>query len=210
MDQATPSPESPLVAADLDRAPKQRRCTADYRWTQPKVTAFLEALSRCGRVAEAGRAAGMSGTSAYRLRARMGSPRFDATFEGARRSGIRARAAASRAKAQRVRSRWEGLGIAELAARERAFAQAQAMGAQGDALASQGDALTSQSDYRLAQGYARPPQGAGLPPQGAGFSHKVTEFVPGPCNTRSMSRPAELRSALAHGPRPTPKERDGP
>lgn len=116
----TPARDTLASAAAPPRARKPRRCTADYRWTQPKVIAFLEALSKCGRVAEAARAVGMSRTSAYRLRVRMASARFDAAFEGARRSGIRARAAASRERlAAAARSPWEGASLSELAARAR-------------------------------------------------------------------------------------------
>ncbi len=115
----TPARDTLASAAAPPRARKPRRCTADYRWTQPKVIAFLEALSKCGRVAEAARAVGMSRTSAYRLRVRMASARFDAAFEGARRSGIRARAAASRERLAAARSPWEGASLSELAARAR-------------------------------------------------------------------------------------------
>ena len=128
-------------------AAQPRKCTADYRWTQPKVIAFLEALSKCGKVAEAARMVGMSRTSAYRLRARMASPRFDAAFEGARRSGIRARAAASRARlAEAARSQWEGPGIGAMVARERALAQSHTPPVQGDMSASQGGAAAAQGD----------------------------------------------------------------
>ena len=152
MDHCSPSTAAP-------RAAKPRRSTPDYRWTQPKVLAFLEALAKCGKVAEAARAVGMSGTSAYRLRARMASARFDAAFEGARRSGIRARAEASRARQREVaaaasRSPWNGPGIAAMVARERAFAQGESPGAQGAAFAAQGAAP-------VAQGGAPGPQGDG-------------------------------------------------
>jgi transposase len=116
MEHSTTSP------ASLPAPRKARQCTADYRWTQPKVIAFLEALAQCGKVADAARTVGMSRTSAYRLRARMASARFDAAFEGARRKGIRARAAASRERlAAAARSKWAGASLAELVARERAL-----------------------------------------------------------------------------------------
>ena len=50
-----------------------RRTNADYRWTKPKLLAFLQALARTGSVAQAARGVGMSRQSAYRLRARMGA-----------------------------------------------------------------------------------------------------------------------------------------
>lgn len=156
MDHTAPAPDSPAAQS---RARTPRRCNADYRWTEPKVIAFLEALSRCGKVAEAARAVGMSDTSAYRLRARMGSARFDAAFEGARRNGIRARIAASRARLAAPSSPWDGLGIAQLAARERACAQGKTLAAQGAGLPGQGGGL--------------PSQGGGLPGQGAAFARKV-------------------------------------
>lgn len=142
IDPAAASPAlSGVCAAPAPRRP--RRSTADYRWTQPKVLAFLEALAKCGRVTEAARAVGMSGTSAYRLRARMASARFDAAFEGARRSGIRARAEASRARQREAaaaasRSPWNGPGIAAMVARERAFALGESPDAQGAASVPQG------------------------------------------------------------------------
>lgn len=120
-------------------ARKLRRRNADYRWTVPKVTAFLEALSRCGRVAEAARAVGMSRQAAYKLRARLDGPRFRAAFEGARRTGIKARAEASRAAA---RSPWEGPGLAALDH----LRQGDGAGAQGDTARAQGDAPCRQCD----------------------------------------------------------------
>ena len=161
------------------------RTNADYRWTVAKAAAFLDALALCGKVAEAARSVGMSGTSAYRLRLAMASARFDAAFEGARRSGIRARAAASRerqktAAAAAARSPWAGPGLADLVARERRLAQGDASGAQGAALDGQGGGLG-------AQGAASDAQGDALGAQGGGLARKVTENTPGPCNTRSMS-----------------------
>ena len=57
-----------------------RRCNADYRWTGPKVVAFLKGLALTGSVAEAARRVGMSRQSAYRLRARRG-PQFAAVWD---------------------------------------------------------------------------------------------------------------------------------
>ena len=48
-----------------------RRRNADYRWTKPKILAFLRALGESGSVTAAARAVGMSRQSAYRLRQRI-------------------------------------------------------------------------------------------------------------------------------------------
>lgn len=175
MDPIASPPEPPATAASAAPAPK-RRCNADYRWTEPKVLAFLAALAESGRVADAARAVGMSRNSAYRFRARMGSARFDAAFDGARRTGIRARAAASMARVAAERSPWEGLGIAEMTARERARE-----------FVAQGDAPPPQGDTRDAQGGTRALKGDASAAQGDALSHKVTKDSPGPCNIRSMS-----------------------
>lgn len=135
---------------------KPRRRNADYRWTVPKVTAFLEALSQSGRVADAARAVGMSRQSAYRLRARLGDAKFAAAFEGARRMGIRARAAASIARA---RSPWDGPLIGT---RFRA---------------PQGDTGAGQGDTRPAQGDAGSPHGDAARRQGDACRHKATEKI---------------------------------
>jgi hypothetical protein len=57
-----------------------RRRNADYRWTRPKILAFLHGLARTGSVAQAARSVGMSRQSAYRLRARAGE-RFAAGWD---------------------------------------------------------------------------------------------------------------------------------
>jgi len=44
---------------------------AEYRWTNRKAHAFLDALARHGKVAAAARAVGMTRQSAYRLRERV-------------------------------------------------------------------------------------------------------------------------------------------
>lgn len=127
-------------------AHKPRQLNADYRWTMPKVTAFLDALAACGNVAEAARAVGMSRQSAYRLRARLAGTRFAGAFEGARRQGIRARAAASR---ERLRSRWDGPGLGEIvrlcAVRDGAV-QVDGRPPQGDAAPVQGYRAVPQGD----------------------------------------------------------------
>ena len=137
-------------------ARKPRRANADYRWTVPKVTAFLEALALCGQVAEAARSVGMGRQSAYKLRARLAGTRFAAAFEGARKKGLRARAEAS---AVRVASRWDGPLI----------------GAHLSAL--QGDTGRSQGDRAAAQADARTRQGDTIGAQGDRFAHKATEVV---------------------------------
>ena len=144
-----PAPSAPPRRRKPRRAPRQ--CNADYRWTVPKVTAFLEALATSGRVAEAARAVGMSRQAAYKLRARLDGPRFRAAFEGARKAGIRARAAASR---ERARSRWDGPGLAALDHLRASSAQGATPGAQGDAVREQGDAVREQADAVRAQGDA--------------------------------------------------------
>jgi molybdenum-dependent DNA-binding transcriptional regulator ModE len=64
-------------------APKPpRRSNADYRWTRPKLLAFMDALAATGSVARAARSVGMSRQSAYRLRARLGA-RFGAVWDEA-------------------------------------------------------------------------------------------------------------------------------
>ena len=60
-----------MVNPDAHRSP--RRSNADYRWTRPKIIAFLHALAAAGSVAQAARSVGMSRQSAYRLRARLGA-----------------------------------------------------------------------------------------------------------------------------------------
>ena len=45
--------------------------TAEYRWTNRKAHAFLDALAQHGKVAAAARAVGMTRQSAYRLRDRV-------------------------------------------------------------------------------------------------------------------------------------------
>ena len=47
------------------------RSSAEYRWTQLKASAFIEALARHGKVAAAARAVGMTRQSAYKLRQRV-------------------------------------------------------------------------------------------------------------------------------------------
>jgi hypothetical protein len=47
------------------------RTHAEYRWTNRKAHAFLDALAQHGKVAAAARAVGMTRQSAYRLRDRV-------------------------------------------------------------------------------------------------------------------------------------------
>ena len=64
---------------------------SEYRWTAPKMVAFLRALAEVGDVARAARSVGMSRQSAYRLRARLGDGQFGRAWEMAQRMGIEAR-----------------------------------------------------------------------------------------------------------------------
>lgn len=59
-------------------------------WTSDKQRAFVEQLGRCGVVAAAARAVGMSPKSAYALRNRPGAESFAAAWDGAARTGIAA------------------------------------------------------------------------------------------------------------------------
>jgi len=47
------------------------RSAAEYRWTNRKAHAFLDALAQHGKVAAAARSVGMTRQSAYKLRARV-------------------------------------------------------------------------------------------------------------------------------------------
>jgi hypothetical protein len=86
--------EEPLYAYPGHPA---RRSNADYRWTRPKIIAFLHALRALGAVGAAARSVGMSRQSAYRLRARLG-PQFASVWD----EGLMlARKARLRAEAQR-------------------------------------------------------------------------------------------------------------
>lgn len=53
-------------------AKRPARTNDEYRWTRPKLVAFLRSLGTTGSVTLAARAVGMSRQSAYRLRARSG------------------------------------------------------------------------------------------------------------------------------------------
>ena len=140
-----PAPDRPASAIAPRGVRKPRRRNADYRWTAPKVIAFLDALALGGRVDEAAAAVGMGRQSAYRLRSRLAGTRFEAAFENARRTGIKARAAAS---SLRLRSRWEGPGL-EAFLRDTGHSQGDAPPAQGDTRAPQVDTECSQADtYR--------------------------------------------------------------
>jgi hypothetical protein len=94
-----------------DRTPRRN---ADYRWTVPKVSGFLKALSECGSVAEAARTVGMSRQAAYKLRSRLDGEKFQAAFEAARQRGLAARAkerAERRKSKERPPSPWDGPGL---------------------------------------------------------------------------------------------------
>jgi hypothetical protein len=148
MSPPEPAPHAPKPA---------RRCNADYRWTARKVEAFLRALGRCGKVAEAARAVGMSRQAAFRLKARLADPRFQHAFELARRTGRQAREA-ERAEARRTESQWGAPGLG-------AYAHLQGDGSrpQGDGSRAQGVASGPQGVVRCAQGDGRPPQGYASP-----------------------------------------------
>lgn len=150
----------------------------------PKVIAFLEALAQSGSVAAAAREVGMSRQAAYRLRARLAGTRFDAAFEGARKAGIRARFAASQA---RVRSRWEGPGLAAVVALHRAAGQA-----------GQGDAVTPQGDAFRAQGYAPRPQGDSPLRKATELALDSVTSVTWPPATGAIRRSGK---GVLHGPR---------
>ena len=189
-----------------------RRRNADYRWTQTKIIAFMEALAQSGVVADAARSVGMGRQSAYRMMARFRGTRVAANFENARRMGIRARAEASRVRLAQARSRWEGPSLADVVARERALAgigaePARTRNRHGDTIGPQGDRDAAQGDTRHAQGDALGPQGDAPARQGDAHSHKGTKFAPGPWSKRSMSsRPdtgqgmAERRISAPFGP----------
>jgi hypothetical protein len=164
-----------------------RRRNADYRWTVPKVTAFLEALARSGQVGAAARSVGMGRQSAYKLRARLAGTRLAAAFDGALRKGIRARAEAS---AARLRSQWDGPLIA---AHMRAL---------------QGDTPRVQGDSGLGQGDTRVRQGDTIGPQGDRFAHKATKLRLDTVTSVTSPTPARRSPAgprrVAHGLPATP------
>ena len=58
---------------------------ARAHWTPAKQRIFLACLSETGSVAKAARAAGMSRSSAHRLRARLAGTPFDRTWDHALR-----------------------------------------------------------------------------------------------------------------------------
>ena len=178
-------PLTPDPLAVPARTPRRRN--ADYRWTVPKVTGFLEALARSGSVAEAARSVGMGRQSAYKLRARLAGTRLAAAFEGARKQGIRARAAASR---ERLRSRWDGPLIGAYFGR-----------VQGDSARPQGDSGMAQGDTRTRQGDTRSRQGDRFAPKATKDRQDTVTSVTGP--TAARSRLAALRRA-AHGLPATP------
>ena len=165
-------------------ARKVRRCNADYRWTVPKIHAFLDALAESGRVADAARAVGMSRQAAYKLRARLDGPKFRAAFEGARKKGIKARAAASIA---RSRSRWDGPGIATL----EYLRQGYIAPAQGDTGHAQGDTAPAQGDSRHAQGDGARRQGDALSCKATKLALDTVTSVTRPARRPISPRPAQ-------------------
>lgn len=134
-----------MTKADAPTAIKAAiRCNADYRWTVPKVTAFLRALATCGKVAEAAREVGMSRQAAYALKARLAHPQFQQMWALAVRKGI-----AARVQARQPASPWgkPGLaGLAYLAHSVPTSLQADTLPGQADAPAKQADTLRGQVD----------------------------------------------------------------
>ncbi|EJL21708.1 hypothetical protein [Novosphingobium sp. AP12] len=114
-----------------DRARPPRRSHAEYRWTKPKVLAFLHALARTGSVAAAARAVGMGRQSAYKLRARLGPSFAEVWAEG------RSLAADLRASQGDTGSASQGDTFA---------AQGNTSRVQGDRFTAQGDILAPQGD----------------------------------------------------------------
>ncbi|HVI98241.1 MAG TPA: LysR family transcriptional regulator [Sphingomonas sp.] len=76
MDQDRPhtAPPSPPAASPVTLSPRAH-------WTPAKQRIFLAALLDSGSVAAAARAAGMSRSSAHRLRARLADTPFDRAWE---------------------------------------------------------------------------------------------------------------------------------
>ncbi|MEN2787014.1 LysR family transcriptional regulator [Sphingomonas qilianensis] len=72
----TDSSAPPARAASGPPAPAPPSPSRRAHWTPAKQRIFLAALLECGCVAEAARAAGMSPSSAHRLRARLGGAPF--------------------------------------------------------------------------------------------------------------------------------------
>lgn len=167
-------PAQPSPAHPSSPRKRVRRCNADYRWTMPKVTAFLEALCECGSVAEAARSVGMGRQSAYRLRARLAQTQYAAAFENARREGQRVRAAEMRA---RNRSRWDGQTLA-------AFLHSAALERQSPAMRSAAQA-NAQGDTAAPQGDITPPKGDADRDKATGSDAK-RHLPSGQCNTCNM------------------------
>ena len=96
------------------------RPAAEYRWTDNKAFAFLQALAQHGKVAAAARSVGMTRQSAYRLKQRVARDgrRLGA---GARRSGGRgvepARAKRRLARCKATLAERQGDGFRRQAAR---------------------------------------------------------------------------------------------
>ena len=105
--------DEPETPSDSRSKAGQPRRNADYRWTVPKVAAFLRALSESGSVAEAARSVGMSRQAASQT----GWRKFQAAFEDARGRGLAAKAkvrADRKTKDPRPKSPWEGPGLDSL------------------------------------------------------------------------------------------------
>jgi molybdenum-dependent DNA-binding transcriptional regulator ModE len=78
----------------MTHIPPDPRTAADYRWTDRKAFAFLQALAQHGKVATAARAVGMTRQSAYRLKRRV--PQLAEAWAKARAVGKARRLSAPR------------------------------------------------------------------------------------------------------------------
>lgn len=107
------------------------RPAADYRWTDNKAFAFLQALAQHGKVAAAARAVGMTRQSAYRLKGRV--PALAEAWVKAQAIGRARRRGAARKPSPCPR-------------------KATLPGLQSDSLRRQGDTLASQGDGSRLQG----------------------------------------------------------
>lgn len=126
-----------------------RRSNADYRWTRPKIMAFLRALVPTLSVAEAARRVGMSRQSAYRLRARLG-PEFAQLWDEGLAIGLRLRQAAGAASSPSVsQGDIRGVTLAP-----QGYGRGVTLGSQGDMRAPQGDTFRAQGDGFRPQGDA--------------------------------------------------------
>lgn len=164
-----------------------RRSNADYRWSRPKIIAFLKALPATLSVAEAARSVGMSRQSAYRLRARLG-PGFGAVWDDGltlgltlRRAGnVRAERSAGMVEDARSGLQGDPQSYGRRAQGDAACSQVDVGGGRGVSLAGQGDtalrpsvalsaarvALAAAQAALMAQASGPAPRSYGRRPQG--------------------------------------------